>query len=123
MPGIVKVPLVPAASAHVPPLFASVTTTVALEPRLDRLQLLKPPVAYVFAAALVTPEIVNDVCVLAGSEQDPAEPLSASVTVTVGPAVVAPVALQPVNPAPSTIVGVAVTANAALKAEVIVEPA
>ena len=44
MPAIVKVPLAAAASAHVPPLFASVTTTVALPPGLERLQLLKPAV-------------------------------------------------------------------------------
>src|SRR5947207_2292168 len=44
IPAIVNVPLVPAASAQVPPLFASVTTTVALPPGLVRPQLLKPAV-------------------------------------------------------------------------------
>jgi hypothetical protein len=50
MPVIVKVPLVPAASAHVPPLSPSVTTTVALKPRLERLQLLKPAVGVIVGA-------------------------------------------------------------------------
>ena len=51
MPAIVNVPLVPAASAHVPPLFASVTTTVALKPGLERLQLLNPAVGVIVGDA------------------------------------------------------------------------
>jgi hypothetical protein len=70
----------------------------------------------------VTPLMPIVVAVLAGSEQEPVPPLSASVTVTVGPAVVAPVALQFVKPVPSVIVGVGVTANDELKTAVIVEP-
>src|SRR5512133_3762623 len=65
----------------------------------------------------------TDVWVFAGSEHEPAAPLSASVAGTIGPAAVAPVALHPVKPEPSVIVGVPVTAKAALNAAVIVEPA
>jgi hypothetical protein len=77
----------------------------------------------VAALGFVTPEIPTEVCVLAGSEQEPATPLSASVAVTIGPAAVAPVALQPVKPVPSVIAGAPVTAKAEFKAVVIVEPA
>lgn len=51
MPATVNVPLVPAASAHVPPLLASVTTTVALPPGLERLQLAKPAVGVIVGEA------------------------------------------------------------------------
>lgn len=77
---------------------------------------------YVAVAGFVTPLMPIVVAVLAGNEQDPAPALSESVTVMVGPAVVAPAAEQFVKPAPSVIVGVPVTANEELKTAVIVDP-
>ena len=77
---------------------------------------------YVPTAGFVTPEITTVVAVFTGSEHEPAPALSTSVIVTVGPAVVAPVAVQFAKPAPSVIVGTAVTANPALKTAVIVDP-
>jgi len=78
--------------------------------------------AYVPAAGFVTPLIPIEVCVPPAREHEPAPAVSARVTVTVGPALVVPVALQFVKPGPRVIVGVAVTANAELKTAVIVEP-
>jgi hypothetical protein len=51
MPAIVNVPLVPAASEQVPPLFASVTVTVALPPGLESAQLPKPAVGVIVGVA------------------------------------------------------------------------